>query len=200
MRRLLVFLVLLPGGLLLLAVALAARAREQLARLKVRADLRVLVWSRVWTFVYRVPWSLHLAVLAGEGASVAREGRYPIGDKEAARGPAFGPGQVLRSRYERLLEHGRRRTFAHGDWDDSRKDSYTRFSWWVLALVRAPAVELYELEQYARGSVWASVVILREALDEVGGDKRQAARRYNGFGAPAEAYADKVMQRLESLA
>lgn len=199
MKRLLVLLVLIPGGLLALALVLALRARDKLATLKVKATLPVLFWSRFWTAIYGVPWALHLAVLANEGASQPTDGKYPLGDKASSRGPAYGPGQVLRSRLERLLSSGRRRSWAGGDWDDERKDTYTPFAPWTLALVRAPAVELYDLVTYTRGSVWASVVILREALDETGGDTRAAARRYNGFGEPAEAYAERAMQRVAGL-
>lgn len=200
MKRLLGFVALVALAFGALVIVLAMRAREALARAKVDADLRVLVWSRFWTLVYGVPYTLHLAILANEGASsAARDGTYPKGDLGAARGPALGPGQVLRARYDRLLSAGRRRSWAAGDWDDARKDLYTRFWPWTLAMVRAP-VDQYDLVARTRGSVWASVVILREALDETHGDLRAAARRYNGFGAAADAYASRAVEKMAALA
>lgn len=202
--RLVVFALIVPGGLVL-AVGLGLlmwALREGTARAE-RAGLRlpseVLFWSRLWCAWYAVPWDLHLAILRNEGASVAKDGAYPLGDKTARRGPAIGPGQVLRARIDRLWSRGRRVTFAASDFDDDRRDTYDPIPLAMRPLVVGTDPLELALVGQERRALWASVVILREALDEVGGDELEAARRYNGFGAPAQAYAERARVTLEAL-
>lgn len=196
-------LLLLPT-LLVAAVAgvvvlLAWRARSQLQHARVEVDLRVLVWARVWTLVYGVGWTPYLGILGNEGASVAVLGKYPLGDKESVYGPAVGPGQVLSARVRRLWAKGRRRTFNHGDWDPLTKDTYTPFNMLTKLLVeRHDAGELADASN-TRAAVWASVLIYCEALDEMHGDWKLAVKRYNGFGAPAQAYADRAEATIQKL-
>lgn len=42
--------------------------------------------------------------------------------------------------------------------------------------------------------------VFREAYDAAGGDVREAVRRYNGSGPAAEAYADRAMARVGTVA
>jgi hypothetical protein len=181
MRKLLwlvLLLVVLPGGAL---VGLALYAARRLP-----ATVPVLLWSRVWSLVYWVPYELTAAVLHNEGATQlrpanaaesrvlgAREGApvYPVGDLGA--GVALGPGQVLRRNITRL-------------WSSANA---------LERLVAIPAErepELLALPGYERAALWASLKVLKEALRDAGGDLHQAARRYNGRGEAAESYATRA--------
>jgi len=179
MRRMLwlvLLVVILPGGAL---VALALYAAHRLP-----ATPAVLIWARVWALIYRVPWTLQAAILHNEGASqlrpaTAREAEvlgvikghkvYPVGDLD--HGTALGPGQVLRRNVVRL-------------W--SSANALER----VIAVGRRP--EDLALAGNERLALWASVQVLKEALVTEKGDLHRAARRYNGSGDRAEAYARRA--------
>jgi hypothetical protein len=136
----------------------------------------VLWWAWVWGKVYSVPWSLSLAILRNEGASVAKDGAYPLGDVGHRWGPAVGSGQVLKMNVDRL---------------------------WAKAgalgpLVKASTATDLAREGHERGALWVSTKVMRECLDASKGDEHDAARFYNGgTGATenndaAETYADNA--------
>ena len=112
-----------------------------------------------------------LAILKNEGASVARDGAYPLGDTTIGKGPAIGPGQVLRINVERL---------------------WTTAPAWIGWAVRSKEATDLQFVGQERKALWASVQVMREALVAAKGDVDQATRRYNGSGPRAEAYADRA--------
>lgn len=198
MRRLVrlgLVLLILPGGLIVGAglIVLAVVMRSvRAADPEWSPDFRVLFWARFWTAVYGVPMSLALSILHNEGASVARPLRprevaelvdppevgYPVGDLGDSRGPSVGPGQVLRMNVVRL-------------WADPP----AAFAWLV---VKSDPTELVKPENTA-AAMWVSVKVMAECLRASGGDLREAARRYNGSGSAAEAYADRAAAFIDEL-
>jgi len=146
----------------------AYRKLARAERLLPGAPTQLLAWAWAWSTVYRVPWSLVVSILRLEGAYVpgtygAHAGAYPLGDVTDPRGPALGPGQVMRFNVERL----------HPDWRPLH----------------------LQLVSETRRSTRVMVEVLREALTEalVAGEGMQgAARRYNGRGAAARAYAARA--------
>jgi hypothetical protein len=170
-RKLLIALALIAFVLLALVAFATWRASSQVKRAGLHATVRVLFWLRVWTFAYRVPFPMALAILSNEGASWPTDGTYLLGDRTIARGPAVGPGQVLRINVERL-------------WKDCPS--------WLAWFVRAPSAADLSRVGNERQAMWAAVQIMREALDAARGDVHEAERRYNGSGDKAEAYADRA--------
>lgn len=199
MRRalgILLALLLLPGGLLVVGALLAWRSASKVRKVdpEWKPTLAVLLWSRVWCALFRVPYDLSLAVLHNEGASTpfhlgpqrrAALGidpddgipRYPPGDLGDERGPSLGPGQVLRSNVERLA---------------------SLVPWYLRLLVRAQPLNLCDVGQ-ERAALYFHVRVLRETLVSSAGDEHMAARRYNGRGPAAEAYADRAQEFIDSL-
>lgn len=199
LRALLFVFVIVPGGLVVIAAWMAGGAIVSASRADPRWQprFRVLFWARLWSLVYRVPFGLSLAVLHNEGASTPRaltsreqdalepwtDGDvpafgYPVGDTAILRGPSVGAGQVLRVNVSRL---------------------WLAAPFWLRPLVMAPDVSHLAYVGYERAALWAHVKVLREAFVAAGHDLREAARRYNGQGEAAEAYADRAENFLSNL-
>lgn len=173
---------LVPGALLILAVVVTietALKRAAAADPKWKPSLRVLFWARLWCALYRVPFALSIAVLHNEGASTPKsDGTYPLGDVGIERGPSVGAGQVERANVERL---------------------WAAAPFYLRPLVTtSDPLELADVGR-ERQAMWAHVQMLREVLQAAGGDLRDAARRYNGSGAAAEAYADRATDFMNAL-
>lgn len=161
------------GGLVLASVLGVVFTLRAVKAAGIKATWRVLFWARLWSLLYRVPYKLVLAILSNEGASVPdHSGRYPLGDLTSSKGPACGPGQVLRINVERLWT-GVGLLYPVAQW---------------------PLTDPQQLADLGneRQALWCAVKVMREELDAAKGDEHEAARRYNGSGAKAEAYADKA--------
>lgn len=201
LRLLSLLLLALPMGALALA-ALAAWSALRKARAADPAwspSWRVVLWARLWSAVYRVPWPFALSLLHNEGAStprllrpreaeaIARVGGeapvrgYPVGDLTSSKGPSVGAGQVLVSNVERL-------------WKVARA--------WLRWLVTAAHPTLLVREGYERQALWASVQIMAESLRLAHGDPNEGARIYNGgprYNSDAVAYAERADAFAEAL-
>jgi hypothetical protein len=140
-----------------------------------RPQLAVLAWARIWATVLRVPYPFALSILHNEGASRLRpDGTYPLGDVGNPKGPALGPGQVLRTNVERLWQAA---------------------PWYWRRVVVLPDPFQLASAGNERAALYVAVKVMRESLDAAAGDLNLAARLYNGgphYNADAIAYANRA--------
>lgn len=188
----------LPFGLLLMLIPLAVSRTVAKVDPNWHPDASVIAWTYLWCKLYAVPFKFALSLLYNEGASEPRalnvselaaighpaedlQG-YPVGDIGDSRGPALGPGQVLRVNVER---------------------QWTNAPWYLSSFVVGKDPSDLAIIGNEHRATWVSVRMMREALDQADGDLWDAAKRYNGGGGSdprAIAYADKSQNTLERIA
>lgn len=194
----LAIIIILPFGAIMLAIPLSIKTKVAKVDENWKPDTAVLFWAKFWSVFLQVSFDFVLAILYNEGASESRMLRqrelealgfseegpnigYPVGDIGDSRGPALGPGQVLRENVERL-------------WNDT-PDSY-RF------IISAPTPYHLAVKGYERQSLWVAVTMMKEVIKQANGDLQDAAKRYNGgsgMDPRALAYGEKAAATIERI-
>lgn len=203
MRRVLKWLaivavvIIVPFGVIIVLIPLAVARTISKVDANWHPSPTIIAWTKLWCTLYGVPFKFALSILYNEGASESRalnarelnvlglEGNvqgYPVGDLGDARGPALGPGQVLRINVER-------------HWQIA--------PWYMREFVVSTNTSDLALVGKESKSTWVSVKMMQEVLQQADGDLWDAAKRYNG-GAGSDlralAYADKSQNTLERIA